>query len=225
MPFAALPSSPGFQQPAAPDWGRFAELAIQQIQHGGDIRAQAGKDFAEHLDKSFMQVSKIMEYNSPEAKAKRQMEMMQTQAMTEVYKDFKAHPENYLMTAHGPVAKDPFTQAMKVTQYRNAQVTGEINTMNRDKAKKASQLSQGLDDFRKTYNSYDSSKLGPPPDNSSVPPGTTGSTSATTPEPDAGSGQIPVVPDTTVPTGSTGSDTDVNGNPLVDVNGNPIITQ
>jgi hypothetical protein len=226
MPFAALPSSPGFVQPQAPDWGRFAAQANEFIMKGGEMRAQAGKDLISSLDKSAAQISAVMKYNSPEEKLKRKMEMMKDQAMMQVYQDFQANPDKYQMTAHGPMLKDPFTQALKLTQYNNAQTTGKINTLNLEKGERDKALRSDLDTFRKTYNTYDSSKLTTPPagGDSHIPPGTTGSTSSTTAAPDTGTGDIPVAQDTNT-YGTTGSDTDVNGNPLVDIHGNPINTQ
>jgi hypothetical protein len=90
MPFAALPSSPGFQQPQAPDWGRFAALAIEGINKGSDIRAQAGRDLVAGIDKSLAQVSKIMEMRSPAGQLKKHLEMEGLKVQQQMYNEYKA---------------------------------------------------------------------------------------------------------------------------------------
>jgi hypothetical protein len=130
MPFAALPSSPGFMQPAAPDWGRFAALAIEGINKGTDIRERAGQRLTESIDKSVAQVSAIMKYQSPLEKSKRHMEMMKNQIMEQVYRDYQLHPEKYQMTANGPIQKDPLTVLQKAATYRNTLKTGQTMDIN-----------------------------------------------------------------------------------------------
>ena len=198
MPFAALPSSPGFMQPQAPDWGRFASQANEMILKGGEQRAQANKDLISQMDKNAEQISKIMQYNSPEAKAERRMKMMQVQAMEQVYNDYRIHPENYLMTAHGPVVKDPFTQAMKITQYRNAITTGEINQRNLARGQKQDALTNDLDTFRKTYGNVNANDY-PTAPTEAAPAGAPGSTSTTVAAPaTTGTDQVQPVVDTSV---------------------------
>ncbi len=116
MPFAQLPSSPGFQAPQAPSWAPFAMQAVQNIQHGGDIQAQAGKDFADSIEKSAAQISAILQYQSPQEKTKRQLQQLQLETLTGVYNDYKAHPEKYQMTANGPVLIDPLARMEKITK-------------------------------------------------------------------------------------------------------------
>ncbi len=194
MPFANLPSSPGFQAPQAPDWTRFAAQANEFIQRGGEMRAQAGKDFAESIDKAASQISGILQYNSPEAKAKRKMEMIQTQAMTQLYQDFQAHPDKYQMTAHGPILKDPFEQALKIAHLRQAVTGGDVNQYNLKNKKIADDLLGVHDAFRKTYSNVDPSAL---PESGSNPAGAPGSGSElVNPQQaaDAQTNDVPTVP-------------------------------
>lgn len=170
MPFAALPSSPGFQQPQAPDWSRFAEQANELIMRGGEMRAQAGKDFANQLDKSFMQVSKIMEYNSPEEKAKRRMEMIKNQALTDLYEDYRLHKDKYTMTAHGPVLNDGFEAFAKRARLTNTLVNTEIgqNKLQRDKQAKED---EAITDIKHIKARSDASRTDlPMADEASAPP-------------------------------------------------------
>jgi hypothetical protein len=154
MPFATLPGSPSGIAAVlgTPDWGRFAELAIQGIYKGAELRQQAQKDFLSSLDKSFEQTSKIMEYNSPLSKTKRKMEMMKDQYLYGIYEDAQAHPEKYIMTAQGPKLRDPFEEASKIIHFKNSVLSYDTGTENlaeaRRKRVRQEDLNNGLDTFR-----------------------------------------------------------------------------
>ena len=141
MSFAALPSSPGFQAPQAPSWEPFALQANQNIVHGGDMRAAAGKEFADSISKAADQITGILQYNSPLFRAQRANQMRQQQYLTGLYNEFDQHPEKFMMTANGPVMINPFQQALAVSRYNNAQTAGELN---KTKLKNANQLDQQL---------------------------------------------------------------------------------
>jgi hypothetical protein len=66
------------------------------------------------VDKAVEQINGILKLSSPEERLKRQLEMQQLGFMHDVYSDYKLHPENYEMTAHGPVKIDGLTRIAKI---------------------------------------------------------------------------------------------------------------
>jgi hypothetical protein len=127
MPFATLPSSPGFSPPQAPDWTRFAAQANEMIAHRPMFNT------ADAIDKAVDQISKILELSSPQAKMERQVHMQQLNSLQQLYYDYQQHPDQYQRTAHGPVHIDPVTRIGRIAQinhtiastnYLNKQITG-----------------------------------------------------------------------------------------------------
>lgn len=115
MPFASFNNS-GFQAPQPPDWTRFAEKSIDLIQRGGEMRMAAGQHLAASVDKAVEQINGILKQASPEERMKRDIQREQLGYMREVYKDWKANPSKYQMTAHGPVLIDPYARAERLAR-------------------------------------------------------------------------------------------------------------
>jgi hypothetical protein len=113
MPFANLPSSPGFVAPQAPDWTRFAAQANEFIAH------QPVPDTSKIVDQAVGQINEILRLSSPQARLARDVQMQQLTTMRDVYNDFKAHPEKYQMTAHGPVMIDPYARMERIARIRH----------------------------------------------------------------------------------------------------------
>lgn len=113
MPFASLPSSPGFVSPQAPDWTRFAAQANEFIAH------QPIPDTSKIVDQAVGQINEILKLSSPQARLARDVQMQQLSTMRDVYNDFKAHPEKYQMTAHGPVMIDPYTRMSRIANIKH----------------------------------------------------------------------------------------------------------
>lgn len=114
MPFATLPSSPGFQAPQAPDWGQFAMEAIRARER------QPIPNTAAMVDQAVQQINGILQLQSPQAKMQRALQMQQLRVMSEVYRDYQANPNNYQMTAHGPVRIDPYARIERLARARQA---------------------------------------------------------------------------------------------------------
>ena len=113
MPFAEFSHAAGFQAPQAPDWTRFAEKAI-------DLQANRPiVNTAAIVDKAVEQINGILKMASPEERAKRDLQRIQIDTLRGVYQDYKAHPEKYQMTAHGPVLIDPYERASKIANIRH----------------------------------------------------------------------------------------------------------
>ena len=113
MPFAELPSSQGFVRPQAPDWGGFALAAIHELDRRPFFNT------AEAVNQAVGQIDKILQLSSPVARMQRQLQMQQLQTMSQVYRDYQLHPENYMLTANGPVRIDPYKrleQASRVSK-------------------------------------------------------------------------------------------------------------
>jgi hypothetical protein len=66
------------------------------------------------VDKAVAQINDILKLSSPEAKLERSLHMTQMQSLQTLYADYKAHPEKYTMTAHGPVLTDPVERMAKL---------------------------------------------------------------------------------------------------------------
>ncbi len=112
MPFAQMPVS-GFQIPQAPDWTRFAEKAI-------DLQANRPiVNTAEVVNQAVNQINGILKLASPEERLKRQVERTQLEAMRDVYTDYKANPDKYQLTAHGPVLIDPYARAARIASMQH----------------------------------------------------------------------------------------------------------
>ena len=102
-----MPNS-GFQVPQAPDWGRFAEQAINLIAN------KPIPNTAAIVDQAVQQINGILKMGSPEERLKRQLEITQLGALKNLYTDYQANPQKYQMTAHGPVLIDPFERAKRI---------------------------------------------------------------------------------------------------------------
>ena len=113
MPFATLPSSPGFVAPQAPSWEPFALQANQFLANRPHVNT------AEIIGQAAQQISQILALSSPEAKLERQLKLQQLQTMQSVYADYKQHPEKYQMTAHGPVMIDPIERMSKLANIQH----------------------------------------------------------------------------------------------------------
>lgn len=122
MPFAELPSSKGFVPPQAPDWGQFASQAINLRAH------QPIPNTAEMVNQAVQQIDHILQLQSPQAKLQREVQMRQLDMMKEVYTDYKAHPEKYQMTAHGPVLIDPYARIERIARAKHALASADYLT-------------------------------------------------------------------------------------------------
>jgi hypothetical protein len=110
MGFAQLPSSPGFQPPVAPDWSPFALEAIRERERRPILNTAA------MVDQATNQINNILQMQSPLARAERMLQMQQIQGQMQTWQDYRQHPENFVMTAHGPIARDPVERALKLSQ-------------------------------------------------------------------------------------------------------------
>lgn len=117
MPFANLPSSPGFVAPQAPDWTRFAAQANEFIAH------QTIPDTSKVIDQAVGQINEILKLNSPEARIAREVQMRQLSAMRDLYRNYKANPSAYQMTAHGPVLIDPYARMERIARIRHIEAS------------------------------------------------------------------------------------------------------
>lgn len=131
MPFANLPSSPGFQQPQAPDWTRFALQANENIQKGGEMRMQAGKDFAESIDKAASQISGIIEQSSPEAKMAKALKREALSAQYGLYQEYKkmdpATRANTFEFKNGMLQyKDKYKNLLQGVRLSNSVLQGQL---------------------------------------------------------------------------------------------------
>jgi len=117
----------GFQIPQAPDWTRFAEKAI-------DLQANRPVvNTAEIVNQAVNQINGILKLASPEERLKRQVELTQLGALKDLYTHYREHPDQYTMTAHGPVLTDPYQRAARIasinhtvasTNYLNKKIQG-----------------------------------------------------------------------------------------------------
>ncbi len=122
MPFAALPSSPGFVPPQAPSWQPFALEAIHELERRPIV------DTAGLVQRAVDQINNILQLSSPAAKAQRQLQLLQLQTMQQVWQDYRDHPENYRMSANGPIAINPLDRYLKYSQVkRNIAQTDLLN--------------------------------------------------------------------------------------------------
>lgn len=110
MPFSVLPSSPGFVPPAAPRWEPFALESIRELENRPYLHT------ADLVQQAVSQINNILQLQSPVAKAQRQLQLLQLQTMQDVYNDYRQHPENYQMTANGPVMIKPLDRYLKLSQ-------------------------------------------------------------------------------------------------------------
>lgn len=127
MPFADLPGSKLNLNLGNMDWLRPAMQATELIAR------QPIPNTADAVKEAVGQINQMLELQSPEAKLQRELHMTQLHALKQVYDDWKLHPEDYQMTAHGPVKIDPLTRIGRAatiqhtiasTNYLNKKVTG-----------------------------------------------------------------------------------------------------
>jgi hypothetical protein len=109
MPFAELPGS-HMNVPSPPDWTRFAAQANELI------ASQPIPNLSESITNAVNQINQMLALNSPEAKTKRHLAYLHDKYMTETYQDYEAHPENYIMTANGPILRDPIDRYVKLAK-------------------------------------------------------------------------------------------------------------
>jgi hypothetical protein len=133
MPFAQLPSTPGFVQPQAPDWTRFALQANENIQKGGEMRMKAGEMMAESIDKAAAQITGILKENSPEEKAAKALKLEATKAQLDLYNQYKQmSPEQRAATFDlkgGMLSyKDKYKNLLQGIHLSNAALQGQLLT-------------------------------------------------------------------------------------------------
>jgi hypothetical protein len=131
MPFAQLPSSPGFVQPQAPDWTRFALQANENIQKGGEMRMKAGEMMAESIDKAAAQITGILKENSPEEKAAKALKLEATKAQLDLYNQYKTMtPEQRAATFDlkgGMLSyKDKYKNLLQGVRLSNSVLQGQL---------------------------------------------------------------------------------------------------
>lgn len=112
MPFAQLPVS-GFQAPQAPSWAPFALQANQAIMQGAALRQRASEDLTQSVQNAANQINQVLALSSPEAKAERQLKLLQLDYMSKVYNEYRQNPDAFIQTANGPIPKNSY-QGLKM---------------------------------------------------------------------------------------------------------------
>lgn len=120
MPFAELPGS-HIQGLQVPDWTRFAAQANDYIAH------QPVPDYSEIVKDAVGQIDEIVKMASPEGRLERALKREQLGAMLQTYHDYRQHPENFMLTAHGPVRRDPLEALLKGAHFKQAITAARLN--------------------------------------------------------------------------------------------------
>lgn len=186
MPFAELPGS-HISGLVTPDWSQFAHQANAEIMQGAELRARAGENLANSVLQASNQINEILKMASPEGRLERALHHEQLAAMLHTYQDYHAHPENYLLTAHGPVHKDPETELLKGLHIKQAVGSIILNNQKIKDAQSAGDTADFITGLRKKaagfFGSSDYNNL--PVKTPSEPPDIGGSQSPEAPKVDA----------------------------------------
>ena len=165
MPFAELPSSGGFQAPQAPDWTQFGRQANELIAHQPQV------DLSSSIQQAVGQIDEILKMTSPEGRLERKLKIESMSAMVKTYQDYKEHPDNYILTAHGPVHKDVDTELLKGAHIKQAMTATALNMEKLRQAQRTGSTGDFINGLRsKASNFFGSKDYGSLPVNSKEAP-------------------------------------------------------